>query len=101
MVCRDASSLLLFGSSEERCCLWVVDKAAATSRITGTMLLPYRQVLDMILKEDTDVHASHLLHGYAKWDFIHILMSLISYATICFCLKDTYGMFCERWVWMR
>ena len=70
-------------------------------RITGTMLLPYRQVLDMILKEDTDVHASYLLHAYAKQDFIHILMSLISYANVCFRLKDTYGMFCERWVWMR
>lgn len=70
-------------------------------RIAGTMLLPDPQVLDMILEEDTNVHASHLVHAYAKWDFVHVLMSSISYATVCFCLKDTYGVFFERWVWMR
>lgn len=55
----------------------------------------------MILEEDTDVHASHIVQVYAKWDFVHILMSSISYATVCFCLKDTYGVFCARWVWIR
>ena len=81
--------------------LFFTEKACFFFFAAWRMLLSVPQVLDMILEEDIGVHASHLVHAYAKWDFVHVLMSSISYATVCFCLKDTYGVFFERWVWMR